>query len=767
MIKKSFKSITCLIAVAAAAVCAFGAGLAAFADDPSWRFEYNFDSAAELSDFVASIDPADNGSLYTGDSWVTHVVAAENLWAYNGTEKTITTKTDAMPGNDSLGNFVSLLYNGRSLKYFELETKIKHILPPRDWGSAGIAFGVKDFSRQPTYSENPGSGMFFVQGGGEPSFKHSTLTSGAANGIKQLASISDYNAGEWHTHRVKIYEGHYEYYVDDVKLFDETAVAGDVGEGKAGIFVTNREVAFSEIKINPLLANGAVETVGVTSLEITAPPATGTVGTPITVTANVLPADAANKAFELSCAPADGVYTDGGKVLFKEPGTYTVTATSLNNPAANDSFSITVSERSYAGYIPYALTEAGMNKFESVHIAGSDNGVGAPYDELYALSGGTLTRTPDAAASPDEDYGMLYIKDNTFKNFEITFKAKTTSKNGWYGIVFGKQDKNKAGNQEGESVFMQASARAATLWGQKLGGPAETVVSSNAYDAWSLFRFRVYGGGNLTVEMYVDDMVTPVLTKQIATVTGAVGIFASSSETSFKDVYGAVLDDSGAVIPYVAVTGLTIGNKQATATVGDQFNIDALITPETASDKRINYVSGNSNVAIINPSGQVTVLLAGTTEISVTSVDDPSKTDSFVLTTADAAKPVTSIVITNKKTSAKVGDAAFTLTVSVSPLDADDGSVTFTSSNTAVATVDADGKVTIVGAGTAVITAKSVSDPTKTDSFTLEVAKADGCGSVYLPASGIGAGLAAIATLAGAALVLGLRRGKKASARPE
>lgn len=65
---------------------------------------------------------------------------------------------------------------------------------------------------------------------------------------------------------------------------------------------------------------------------------------------------------------------------------------------------------------------------------------------------------------------------------------------------------------------------------------------------------------------------------------------------------------------------------------------------------------------------------------------------------------VTSITLAPTSLTMNVGDAAVTLTATVAPDNADDKTLTWSSDNTAAATV-ADGVVTAVGAGTAIITA--------------------------------------------------------------
>ena len=91
-----------------------------------------------------------------------------------------------------------------------------------------------------------------------------------------------------------------------------------------------------------------------------------------------------------------------------------------------------------------------------------------------------------------------------------------------------------------------------------------------------------------------------------------------------------------------------------------------------------------------------------------------------VITTEVDPYGVSGITLTPSSLDIYKGNAAM-LTAKVTPLTAEDRTVTWSSSNTAVATVDQDGRVTGVGAGSAVITATANGDNTKSASCTVSV----------------------------------------------
>lgn len=159
------------------------------------------------------------------------------------------------------------------------------------------------------------------------------------------------------------------------------------------------------------------------------------------------------------------------------------------------------------------------------------------------------------------------------------------------------------------------------------------------------------------------------------------------------------------------ITGVTLGlpdqmERGATGMATPEYAYSGA-TPEAAkveelADKLgLSYTSSDPSVVMVDADGNLAALAAGTAEVALTSADgkiSASGTITVVVSPTGLTMPET-LTFT-------VGDDAQSAAAAVQPEDATDQTVTYTSSDEAVATVDAAGSVTPVAAGEAVITAK-------------------------------------------------------------
>ena len=162
-------------------------------------------------------------------------------------------------------------------------------------------------------------------------------------------------------------------------------------------------------------------------------------------------------------------------------------------------------------------------------------------------------------------------------------------------------------------------------------------------------------------------------------------------------------DNSGNQTTTVEVSGIELDSLSMTLEVGATGNLKATVKPENASDKTVTWSSSDTAVATVDGSGKVTAVKAGTATITAKA---GNVTASCSVTVKEKNVSVTEISV-NKTTLELAVGGAETLTVTVKPGNASDKTVTWSSSDTAVATVDGNGKVTAVKAGSATITAKA------------------------------------------------------------
>lgn len=168
--------------------------------------------------------------------------------------------------------------------------------------------------------------------------------------------------------------------------------------------------------------------------------------------------------------------------------------------------------------------------------------------------------------------------------------------------------------------------------------------------------------------------------------------------------------------PVVAVTGVSVSPATATVGLGTTQQLNAAIAPANATNQNVTWTSSNTAVATVNASGLVTAVAAGTAAITVKTVDG-NKTATSAITVA--AIPVSSAAVSPASASLYAGNTQ-QLTVTISPANATNKNVTWSSSNSAVATVNSSGLVTAVSAGTVTITA-TTQDGNKTASAAITV----------------------------------------------
>ena len=149
------------------------------------------------------------------------------------------------------------------------------------------------------------------------------------------------------------------------------------------------------------------------------------------------------------------------------------------------------------------------------------------------------------------------------------------------------------------------------------------------------------------------------------------------------------------------VTSLTLNKTALTLNNGKTATLTATVGPSNANNKTVKWTTSNSAVATVSSTGVVKGIKRGTVTITATAADGSGKKAACKVT---VTKLVTSLTL-NKTVLPLQPKKTEKLTATVSPSDADNKTVKWTTSNSAVATVNSNGKVTAKGKGTAIIKA--------------------------------------------------------------
>jgi len=185
--------------------------------------------------------------------------------------------------------------------------------------------------------------------------------------------------------------------------------------------------------------------------------------------------------------------------------------------------------------------------------------------------------------------------------------------------------------------------------------------------------------------------------------------------------------------PVVPVTGITLNKNSTTLVPNGKETLIATIQPTNASNKTINWTSSNPSTAIVDNNGTITAIASGTATIIATTVDG-GKTAICTVTVNPANVAVTGISLNKSTLTLNIGDFE-RLVPTITPSNATNQAVNWSSSNVSIATVANDGTVTAIAAGTATIIATTV-DGGKTATCNVTVADPNvSVANVSLPAT--------------------------------
>ncbi len=155
--------------------------------------------------------------------------------------------------------------------------------------------------------------------------------------------------------------------------------------------------------------------------------------------------------------------------------------------------------------------------------------------------------------------------------------------------------------------------------------------------------------------------------------------------------------------PFQEATGVSLDKTNLSIFPGDYVALKATVNPDNATSKYLEWSSSDTKIASVDSWGRVAGVAPGTAKITVKTASGGytascNVTVDPIVETAVSVDPATLSVLYEESA---------TITATVEPSNASYKTVTWTSADEDIATVDDKGKVKGVGLGTTVITATS------------------------------------------------------------
>ncbi|MFR7987514.1 MAG: Ig-like domain-containing protein [Anaerotignum lactatifermentans] len=284
--------------------------------------------------------------------------------------------------------------------------------------------------------------------------------------------------------------------------------------------------------------------------------------------------------------------------------------------------------------------------------------------------------------------GDVYVKgggDNSvvFENCSISgniYVQKTSSEQ-----VALKFDENTANKLKG-SVIVE--------------GNGALLKNKDAGSTATLKKVVVKTEKPVTVDANVTDMQVTTANTAL-TVNGTVDTLQADANVTVSG-NGHINEKTGSGQISVSVAGVSLDKTEIVLVEGSNQTLTATVEPTNATNKNVTWSSDHEAVATVDQNGTVTARRGGQAIITVTTADGSKTATCTVRVRIQIGEPVQSVGLNKTELALEVGKTG-TLEAKVEPSDATNKNVTWSSSNSEVATVD-NGVVTAVSAGEAIIT---------------------------------------------------------------
>jgi uncharacterized protein YjdB len=461
--------------------------------------------------------------------------------------------------------------------------------------------------------------------------------------------------------------------------------------------------------------------------------------------ATVYPENADNKEIIWSSTDTSkAAVNQNGLVTLSKPGTVTIVATSVDNPAAvaycNINIQIPVvsvaldetTKTMYVGQtarLSYVVlpTTASTNTVSwtssNTAVATVDatgmvtaKGTGSTVIILKTLDGGysvfcTIT-VKQAATAVKLDVSQLNLKTGEYYLLKTTLTPAGSTEN---GLVWESSDTKIATVDANGKVIAKSAGTAVIMVRTEAGGVSYCKVTITQAVKGLILNFSektIYKGEKFDLTVSVSPSTATSLevtwkssNTKIATITnkgevaGLVGGVAIMTCTTVDGGYSATC----VVTVKEPVTTIKLNYESYNLSIKTSVKLTATASTETATNQKVTWTSSNTKVATVNRNGKVTGIKVGYATITATAQDGSDVDASCVVR---VVTPVSSLTI-NRSTLLMFVGASKKITATIKPSNSTYKKAKWTSSDESIAVVDEDGTVIAIKAGNAMITAQA------------------------------------------------------------
>ena len=364
----------------------------------------------------------------------------------------------------------------------------------------------------------------------------------------------------------------------------------------------------------------------------------------------------------------------------------------------------------------------GCSKISSLALPSSVKSIGA--SAFYGCSGLTSISIPNNVTSIAEStfYACSNLSSITIPSTVTSIGTNAFTSTSWY-------------KNQGEGLVILSNC----LLGYKGTVPSSLSIPSgirliadgalsneNLITSLSIPSTVVYFGKSAFCDCQGLTTITSNITTPSSCVYGSYVFYGCSSScklrvpagktSTYRSVSAWSKFTNNIVEQYVS--SVSFDKPTESVQVGKTLTLTPTVLAENAENKSLTWSSTNTDVATVSSSGVVTAKAVGTTTIKAEATDGSGK---YATCTVTVTPVYVSSISLNQSSQTLYTGGTVTLTATISPTNATNKSVKWSSSNAGIASVSSAGVVTANKAGTATITATAADGSGKTATCTITV----------------------------------------------